>query len=204
MMRQTRNAGFLSFVVGCAFLSAFGSGCASVPSFPEWQDISGEREARKKQTLQHIDRTRDQAAEIEQASFAKEPGPDAVAPPARSADRLPAAGSTAAAFDSNPASAVATPSPDQIRRAEADRAVADGDLEHAIEVYRQLSSARPNDAGLHHALALVAEQMELHDEASRHYLDAMRLAPHEKLYRLCFEAHADLLASRPAAGPVVR
>lgn len=203
-MWPTRNAHLLSLSVACASLATFVSGCATIPSFPEWQDISAEREARKEQTLQHIDRTREQAAEIEKASFAKEASPAAVMPDDRTVRRLPSAATTGAAFDPSLATAAATPSPAQIRRAEADQAVGDGDLEHAIEIYRQLSAAQPDDAGLHHALAVVAEQLELHDEASRHYLDAMRLAPNEKLYRLCFEAHADLLADRQAAGPVIR
>jgi hypothetical protein len=67
-----------------------------------------------------------------------------------------------------------------------------------------LIADRPNDAAAHHALALVAEQMNLHEEASRHYLEAMRLAPNEQLYRLCYEAHAELLASETAASAVVR
>jgi tetratricopeptide (TPR) repeat protein len=191
------------------------TGCAAVPSLPEWQDISAEREARKQDTLQHIDRTRGQAAEIEQASFAKAPHPQAVVPPGRTADRLtPPAGAAlepiAAAVDpsltADPilnADAV-QPTPEQSLRAEADRAVAMGDLEEAIRLYRQLIAKQPKNAELHHALALVAEQMDLHDDASRHYREAMRLAPAEHLYRLCYEAHADRLASETPPGSAVR
>jgi Flp pilus assembly protein TadD len=204
MTMQTRNGGFLSVIGGCACVAAFVCGCAAVPSLPPWQNISAEREARKQETLQHIDRTRGRAAEVEQAAFAKEPASDAVVPPSRTADRLPGAEAIGAAVDPNLVPTATTPSPEQMLRADADQAVALGDLEEAIGLYRQLIATQPNDAELHHALALVAEQMDLHEEASRHYLEAMRLAPNEQLYRLCFEAHADLLASEPAISPVVR
>lgn len=198
-VRQQRHVN--SLVV---FLAVLASGCAAVPSFPEWQDLSAEREARKQETLQRIDRTRGQAAEIEQASFANEPTPGAVVPPSRTADRLPATAASGAAVDPALSLNAAAPSPEQALRADADRAVAMGDLEQAIGLYRQLIADRPNDAAAHHALALVAEQMNLHEEASRHYLEAMRLAPNEQLYRLCYEAHAELLASETAGSAVVR
>jgi Flp pilus assembly protein TadD len=188
--------------VGAAILLA--SGCAAVPSFPEWQDISAEREARKQETLQHIDRTRGQAAEIEQASFAKEAAPEAVVPPSRVADRLTATAANGAAVDPALSMNAAAPAPQQALQADADHAVAMGDLEEAIGLYRRLVADRPNDAAVHHALALVAEQLSLHEEASRHYVEAVRLAPNETLYRLCCEAHAELLASEPIASPVVR
>lgn len=204
MTRQTRNGGLLSVVSGCACVAAFVCGCAAVPSLPPWQNISAERKARKQETLQHIDRTRGRAAEVEQASFAKEPASDAVVPPSRTADRLPDAETIGATVDPGLVPTATTPTPEQTLRADADRAVAMGDLEEAIGLYRQLIATQPNDAQLHHSLALVAEQMDLHEEASRNYREAMRLAPNEQLYRLCFEAHADLLASESADGPVVR
>lgn len=208
-MGQQRMRGILSLAVGYAALATLAGGCAAIPSFPEWQDISAEREARKQETLQHIDRTRGQAAEIEQASFAKAADPKAIVPPDRAHDRLPAAaghvaGATGVAVDPALADDAAKLAPEQALRAEADRAVAMGDLEEAIGLYRGLVGKRPADPELHHALALVAEQMNLHEEASHHYREATRLAPEETLYRLCYEAHADRLISEPSEGPVVR
>ena len=209
MTKQQRMRGLVSLTSRCALLASFAGGCAAVPSMPEWHDLSAEREARKQETLQHIDRTRGQAAEIEQASFVKAPDPQAVVPPDRAPDRLPdaagaVAGATSVAVDPSLAADAAKLTPEQALRAEADRAVAMGDLEEAIGLYRELMAKQPEDAKLHHALALVAEQMNLHEEASRHYREAMRLAPAEALYRLCYEAHADRLASEVAAGPAVR
>lgn len=195
MMRQQNYRRSLSLAGGFVILAALAGGCAAMPSFPEWQNLADEREARKRETLQHIDRTRGQAADIEQASFAREADPDALAAPARAAERLPAAANDGAAVDPSLSTRDSMPTAEQALRADADQAVAMGDLEEAVKLYRELVAARPGDAAAHHSLALVAEQMNLHEEAARHYLEAMRLAPNEKLYRLCFEAHIERLAT---------
>ena len=205
-MRQQRDCGLLSLASRFALAATLAGGCASVPTFPAWQNISAERETRKQETLQHIDRTRGQAAEIEEASFSKERDPRSVVSPDRAPNRLSPVGESVPGMAVDPTLTpdLMMPTVDQELRSEADRAVAMGDLDEAIGLYRELIAKQPGDAQLHHALALVAEQMNLHEEASRHYLEALRLAPGEELYRLCYEAHADRLASERPSGPVVR